>query len=121
MTDRELGAIGEIVAHLPVFADYERKLLTKDAHACAELLSDKNGLDNVLTQITAALPEKLKATAYALALAFAAADAPAILSYLPMLAMPRHGLALGRLRADAIDRCARSSAPTSEPPSPMRH
>src|SRR3546814_4083335 len=90
MTDRELGTIGEIVSHLPVFADYERKRLTKDAQACAELLSEKNGLDNVLTQITAALPEKLKETAYALALDVAAADGAVSQEELRMLEMLRH-------------------------------
>src|SRR3546814_6343769 len=114
MTDRERGTIGEIVSHLPVFADYERKRLTKDAQACAELLSEKNGLDNVLTQITAALPEKLKETAYALALDVAAADGAVSQEELRMLEMLRHRLAVGRLPAAAIERGARSEEHTSE-------
>lgn len=108
MTDRELGTIGEIVSHLPVFADYDRKRLTKDAEACAELLAEKNGLEKVLSEITAALPEKLKETAYAVALDVAAADGATTQEELRMLEMLRHRLAVGRLPAAAIERGARA-------------
>lgn len=108
MTDRELQTIGEIVSHLPVFADYDRKRLTKDAEACAELLAEKNGLEKVLSQITATLPEKLKETAYAVALDVAAADGAASQEELRMLEMLRHRLAVGRLPAAAIERGARA-------------
>src|SRR3990170_370794 len=37
MTDREMTTIGEIVSHLPIFADYDLKKLTKDTEACAGL------------------------------------------------------------------------------------
>src|SRR3546814_8898528 len=74
MTDRELQTIGEIVSHLPVFADYDRKRLPKEAQACAELLSEDEGLEKVFGTIIAGLPEKLKETAYAVALDVAAAD-----------------------------------------------
>src|SRR3546814_20252787 len=73
-TDRELQTIGEIVSHLPVFADYDRKRLPKDAQACAELLSEDEGLEKVFGKIVASLPEKLKETAYAVALDVAPAD-----------------------------------------------
>ena len=108
MTDRELGTIGEIVSHLPIFADYDRKRLTKDAEACAELLADKNGLEKVFSKITAALPEKLKETAYAVALDVAAADGAASQEELRMLEMLRYRLAVGRLPAAAIERGARA-------------
>ena len=108
MTDKELKTIGEIISHLPIFADYDRKRLTKDAEACAELLANKNGLENVLSQITAALPAKLKETAYAVALDVAAADGAASQEELRMLEMLRHALAVGRLPAAAIERGARA-------------
>jgi tellurite resistance protein len=108
MTDRELGTIGEIVSHLPIFADYDRKRLTKDAETCAELLADENGLEKVFAKIIAALPEKLKETAYAVALDVAAADGAASQEELRMLEMLRYRLAVGRLPAAAIERGARA-------------
>lgn len=108
MTDRELGTIGEIVSHLPVFADYDRKRLTKDAEACAELLAKDDGLETVLSKIITTLPEKLRETAYAIALDVAAADGAATQEELRMLEMLRHRLAVGRLPAAAIERGARA-------------
>ena len=35
MTDPELQTIGEIVSHLPVFADYDLEQLPREAEACA--------------------------------------------------------------------------------------
>ena len=42
--------------------------------ACADLLDDEEGLDKALSLIEAALPAKLRETAYALACDIAAAD-----------------------------------------------
>ena len=108
MTDAELKTIGEIVSHLPVFADYDLKKLPKEAQACAELLSGNNGLERVLSQIAAGLPEKLRETAYAVALDVAAADGKASQEELRLLEMLRHRLAVGRLPAAAIERGARA-------------
>jgi len=108
MTDSELKTIGEIVSHLPVFADYDLKKLTKDAQACAELLAGKNGLEKALSQIVASLPEKLRETAYAVALDVAAADGAATQEELRLLEILRHRLAVGRLPAAAIERGARA-------------
>lgn len=108
MTDRELQTIGEIVSHLPVFADYDRKRLPKEAQACAELLSEDEGLEKVFGTIIAGLPEKLKETAYAVALDVAAADGAVSQEELRMLEVLRHRLAVGRLPAAAIERGARA-------------
>jgi tellurite resistance protein len=108
MTDRELKTIGEIVSHLPVFADYDRKKLTKDTEACAGLLAEDNGLEKVFGKIIASLPEKLRETAYAVALDVAAADGAASQEELRMLEMLRYRLAVGRLPAAAIERGARA-------------
>lgn len=108
MTDRELQTIGEIVSHLPVFADYDRNRLTKDTEACAQMLSKDDGLESVMSKIIAALPEKLRETAYAVALDVAAADGAATQEELRMLEMLRHRLAVGRLPAAAIERGARA-------------
>ncbi|MEX2010067.1 MAG: tellurite resistance TerB family protein, partial [Dongiaceae bacterium] len=74
MTDSELASIGDIISHLPVFRDFDRKQITTTAAACAELLSDEDGLDQAFALIKTALPEKLRETAYALACDVAAAD-----------------------------------------------
>jgi tellurite resistance protein len=108
MTDSELSTIGEIVSHLPVFSDYNRKNLPKDAQACAELLSEDDGREKVIKQIVAGLPTKLKETAYAVALDVAAADGAASQEELRLLEMLRHRLAVGRLPAAAIERGARA-------------
>ena len=108
MTDSELSTIGEIVSHLPVFADYDSKKLTKDAQACAELLSEDDGLEKVIKKIVADLPAKLKETAYAVALDVAAADGAATQEELRLLEMLRYRLSVGRLPAAAIERGARA-------------
>jgi tellurite resistance protein len=108
MTDSELKTMGEIVSHLPIFADYDSKRLPKDAQACAELLSEKNGLEKVLGKIASGLPEKLRETAYAIALDVAAADGTASQEELRLLEMLRYRLAVGRLPAAAIERGARA-------------
>ncbi|GAB4223688.1 MAG: tellurite resistance TerB family protein [Kiloniellaceae bacterium] len=108
MTDAEMKTIGEIVSHLPVFADYDLKNLPKEAQACAELLNQDNGLEKVLSQIVAELPQKLRETAYAVALDVAAADGKASQEELRLLEMLRHRLAVGRLPAAAIERGARA-------------
>jgi len=74
MTDAELSRIGEIVSHLPVFANYDADGLVAASQACGELLGGKNGLDRVLELIRAGLPVRLRETAYAVALEIAAAD-----------------------------------------------
>jgi tellurite resistance protein len=74
MTDDELHRIGEIVSNLPVFSDYDDNKLVKTAEACGEILSADGGLQQVLRLVRGALPEKLRETAYAVALEVAAAD-----------------------------------------------
>src|SRR3546814_18322424 len=89
MTDRELQTIGEIVSHLPVFADYDRKRLPKAAQACAELLSEDEGLEKVFGTIIADLPAQLKEPAYAVAPALAAPAAALRQAELPTLGVLR--------------------------------
>src|SRR3546814_1329947 len=66
------------------------------------------GVQTCALPISAALPEKLKETAYALALDVAAADGAVSQEELRMLEMLRHRLAVGRLPAAAIERGARA-------------
>ena len=74
MTDDEFARIGEIVSNLPVFAGCDEDGLVKTAEACSEILSADGGLQQVLRLVREALPEKLRETAYWVALEVAAAD-----------------------------------------------
>ncbi|GIK98179.1 MAG: hypothetical protein BroJett029_23880 [Alphaproteobacteria bacterium] len=108
MTDAEMRSIGDIVLHLPVFRDFDRDNLTKAASACAEKLNGDGGLDRVFDEIKAALPQKLRETAYALACDVAAADGHVTQEEARMLEMIRHELDIGRLPAAAIERGAKA-------------
>jgi hypothetical protein len=110
MADSELHIIGDVVNHLPIFADYDKDRLTKDLKDCATLLGRDTGLEEALKGVKAAVPGKLRETAYALACDVAAAGAGRELSQetLRLLEMLRHRLAVDRLVAAAIERGARA-------------
>ncbi|HEX7970266.1 MAG TPA: tellurite resistance TerB family protein [Stellaceae bacterium] len=108
MTDAELQIIGDIVNHLPVFRDYDRKRLTKDLRECAQLLSKEDGLEAALKAIKGAMPQKLRETAYAVACDVAAADGEASQEELRLLEILRHRLGIDGLIGAAIERGARA-------------
>ncbi|HJT08069.1 MAG TPA: tellurite resistance TerB family protein [Stellaceae bacterium] len=108
MTDAELQIIGDIVNHLPVFRDYDRKRLTKDLKECAQLLGKDDGLDVVLKAVKRALPQRLRETAYALACDVAAADGEASQEELRLLEILRDRFGVDRLIAAGIERGARA-------------
>jgi hypothetical protein len=108
MTDAEMETMGETISHLPIFKDYDRKLLPQTASACAELLDLEDGLDKALEMIRKALPEKLRETAYALACDVVASDPRPSQEELRMLELIRHGLEIDRLAAAGIERGARA-------------
>ncbi|WP_417433007.1 tellurite resistance TerB family protein [Kiloniella sp.] len=108
MTDSELTTIGEIVKFLPVFKGYNPEDLPMDSRKCADLLEGEDGIDRVLDQVVAALPEHLRETAYALALEVVAADGIASQEELRLLEILRHTLDIERLAAAAIERGARA-------------
>lgn len=108
MPDSELRQIGDIIGTLPVFRGYNGNLLPKAAADCAELLDDEEGLDKALTLIEAALPPKLRETAYALACDIAAADGQVTDEEARLLEMIRHRLKIDRLIAAGIERGARA-------------
>jgi tellurite resistance protein len=108
VSDTELRTIGDIVTHLPIFADYDNKELTKTLSACSDLLQKENGLDQALKEIKAALPPRLRETAYALACDVVASDGEASQDELRFLDVIRDRLAVDRLVAVAIERAARA-------------
>ncbi len=108
MTDAELRVIGDIVRMLPVFRDYDMDRLSRDASACADLLTEEDGIDDALASVADALPANLRETAYALACDVAAADGAVSQEESRLLEMIRHRLEVGRLPAAAIERGARA-------------
>ena len=108
MTDDELHRIGEIVSNLPIFADYDDNDLVKTAEACGEVLSADGGLQQVLRLVRGALPEKLRETAYAVALEVAAADRLVRPEEIRFLEMLGDTLELDRMTTAAIERGIRA-------------
>lgn len=107
MSDAELGSIGDMVLHLPVFEGFDRKRLPKVGADFAKLLQNEDGLDEALSLIKKALPKKLRETAYALACDVAAADGKASQEELRLIELIRHHLDIDRLAAAAIETGAR--------------
>ncbi|MFL5333922.1 MAG: tellurite resistance TerB family protein [Geminicoccaceae bacterium] len=108
MTDLELQVMGRIVRHLPVFAEFDPERIIEVGNACAQLLTQEDGLDVALDQIGAALPAPLRETAYALACDVAVADGRPVEAELQMLELIRHRLHIDRLAAAAIERAAQA-------------
>jgi tellurite resistance protein len=108
LPEAELRIIGDIVDDLPVFRDFDRAELPRVLNDCTELISRDDGLEEILTTIKAALPPKLRETAYAIACDLVAADGEASQEELRILELIRHRLNLERLVAAAIERGARA-------------
>lgn len=108
MTDSELATMGEMVRYLPAFRSFDRSRLAQVAGDCAELLGDEDGLEKAMDGIAAALPDRLRETAYAIACDVAAADGRVTPEESRLLEMLRYRLSVGRLPAAAIERAARA-------------
>lgn len=108
ISDRELERISEIVRHLPAFMGYDVENLAKTAERCGDLLSNEEGLDDMLELIASALPKKLHETAYALAVEVAAADLKVPDEEIRLLELLRDALNLDKLVTAAIERSARA-------------
>jgi tellurite resistance protein len=108
MAPTELAIMGDIIGHLPVFRGFDNGKLARALDDCAELLSDEDGLDKTLAAIKAALPERLRETAYAIACDLVAAAGRGTQEELQILELIRNTLEIGRLAAAAIERGARA-------------
>ena len=80
---------------------------------CTDLIGREDGLEETLKAIKAALPAKLRETAYAIACDLVAADGEATQEELRVLELIRHRLNIDRLIAAAIERGARARFQTS--------
>tara|TARA_R110002012_G_scaffold21065_1_gene74146 strand:+ start:312 stop:716 length:405 start_codon:yes stop_codon:yes gene_type:complete len=102
--DEELETISEIINVLPIFHEFEIGNFGEIAGSCIDMLSETDGLDAAVDQIKRTLPDKLGATAYALACDVVAADGTATQEELRFLEILRHELDVDRLTAAAIER-----------------
>ena len=108
MPEAELRIIGDIVGDLPVFRDFDQRDLPQLLNNCTDLIGRDNGLEETLKAIKAALPAKLRETAYAIACDLVASDGEATQEELRVLELLRHRLNLEPLVAAAIERGARA-------------
>jgi tellurite resistance protein len=115
MTDAEIGVIGDIVGHLPIFKDYDSKGLSRDLGACTRLLQRDDGMEEAFKEIKTALPKHLRETAYAVACDVAAADPEMSQEEMRMLELIRHRLQIDRLAAAAIERGTRARFARHDP------
>lgn len=106
ISDKELARIGSIVKHLPAFDDYNTASLVTEAQDCGKVLSGEKGLNDVLDLITAALPEGLRETAYALAAEIAATDRDIKREEIRFLDLLGGRLELDKLTCSALERAA---------------
>jgi|KBSSwiStaDraftv2_1062776.scaffolds.fasta_scaffold120547_4 hypothetical protein len=78
-TDRNLSRaeqkrLRDLVAHLPVFTDFEPKNLARVCESCAATLAGDNGIDRAARLIKKAVPKRFGPTAYTIACDMLAAD-----------------------------------------------
>lgn len=104
----ERNIIGDIVGHLPVFRGFDRGKLAGHLNDCAELLGKDDGLDEILDAIKAALPARLRETAYAIACDLIASDGSATQEELQLLDLMRERFEIDRLITAAIERGTRA-------------
>ena len=114
MDDQELQMIENLVQGLPVFQDYNINELPADARCCVTILQEEDGLQKALAAIAAALPDRLRETAYVVACDVAAANGVVAETEARVLELLRQRLRLGRLVSAAIERAARARHITLE-------
>ena len=65
MSDRELNRMSRLVTELPVFTDFDVAKLPETAQKCAAILAKEEGVELLMAEVVAALPPRLRETAYA--------------------------------------------------------
>lgn len=108
VSDRELDAIGALVVRLPVFEGFNRDDLGEVAAEALDLVKDSSDIDKVLDMILGAIPERLRDTAYALAVEVTSVDLRLSQEELRLLEMIRDKLELDALISAAIEASARA-------------
>jgi hypothetical protein len=63
----DIGIIGDLVEHLPIFCGMDRRQVAELAARCSEQLAGPDGIEQVYREIRGALSGRLREAAYALA------------------------------------------------------
>jgi tellurite resistance protein len=105
--DHELNVIADLARNLPVFRTVTADDLVKALHEADTLLSESDGIEGLVEETCAVLPQPLRETAYALAVEVAASDLQASEEELRLLEMLRDTMALDPLLTAAIEASAR--------------
>ena len=116
MTDREIGIMSGQVQTLQAFQDFTSNQLADVTNAAVTLLKEEDGLAHAGRLIRAALPNKLRETAYALACEVVAGGRGKRSQSLDMLDFVRGELHLDPLVSAAIERGVRARHQRVDPP-----
>jgi tellurite resistance protein len=108
ITDREIGIMSGLVQTLPAFQDFTTEELADVTERAADLLNDDDGLAHAAKLMRAALPPKLRETAYALACEVVAGGEGSRRQSLEMLDFVRGELGLDQLITAGIERGVRA-------------
>ncbi|MDQ0325089.1 hypothetical protein J2R99_000938 [Rhodopseudomonas julia] len=106
MADPELMTIGNLTRSLPVFSGFDSDRLPDVSRTAAEILAGSDGLENMLSLLEDAVPEKLYDTLYAMVVEVAVADLDLPQEELRFLSLLRDRLAIDKLTAAALERSA---------------
>lgn len=106
MNDQELAKMGQLTRYLPIFANFDEEDLLPTARRCSALLAEPNGLQLTLGVISDAIPERLRDTAYAVAVDLASADMDVRIEEIRVLQLIRDLFNLDKLTCAAIERGA---------------
>jgi uncharacterized membrane protein YebE (DUF533 family) len=105
--DTEIGIVGDLVNHLPIFRGMDRAAATRMASACSKLLGKPGGRDRVFAMIREALSPELRETAYAIACDVIAVDGRLNRQELEILERIRTQLEVEPAMARAIEQVAK--------------
>lgn len=106
ISENETHTIGETFRFLPIFRDFNLKLLPQICNEAADLLEEEEGLDTIMSFASKHLDTpRLKELGYALACEVVATDGHLSQEELRLLEMLRHELHINRLSASAIEHC----------------
>jgi tellurite resistance protein len=108
MTDVELSRIGTVVESWPIFVDFDVERLIGVAQKCQKRLQAEDGMEAVLRDAAAAIPEHLHDTAYAAAFEVASADMEMRMEELRVLQVLRRHLSVDPSAVSAIERATKA-------------
>lgn len=107
ISQNELDAIADQVVRSPVFEGFDMDRLSQVANEAVDM-TNSAGLEGVLDEAVAAIPERLHDTAYALAVEIAVLDVQLPQEELVLLEMVRDRLKVNSLITGAIEASARA-------------